>query len=254
MIPEPRPGRPGRPGSPRRPVRVRARRAALAAATLLLAASPWWGPAALSRLDFFRVRRVEVEGTRYVSPDEIVQRLRIDTTASVWGDVEELERRVRRHPSVRDVRIARKLPGTLLVRVTENLPVALVQAAAGLVPVDAAGKSLPINPATSDVDLPVLAARDTLALRLLGELRDGVPALFARIGEVRRLVRGGAPVLVFRLTEPPAREILASTSVTVEQLADVVLVELDLARRNLHAVELDLRFTDQVVARLPERE
>jgi cell division protein FtsQ len=227
-----------------------ARRAALGLAAILAVSAPWWGRATLRRLEFFRVRRVEIDGTRYVSPDEIVQRLRIDTTASLWDDVAVLEQRVRQHPSVRDVRIERRLPGTLLVRVTENLPVALVQAAAGLVPVDAEGKSLPINPATADVDLPVLATRDTLALRLLGEVRDRAPALFARIGEVRRLQRGGPFFLLLRLTDQPTRDILAATDVTADRLTDIVPVEQDLARRNLRAAELDLRFRDQVVARL----
>lgn len=232
------------------PMRRWARRSAFGLVAILVLTAPWWGRATLRRLEFFRVRRVEIDGTRYVSPDEIVQRLRIDTTASLWDDVAVLEQRVRQHPSVRDVRIARKLPGTLLVRVTENLPVALVQAAAGLVPVDAEGKSLPINPATMDVDLPVLATRDTLALRLLGEVRDRAPALFARIGEVKRLRRGGPLFLLFRLTDQPALDILAATDVTADRLTDIVPVEQDLARRNLRAAELDLRFRDQVVARL----
>ena len=223
------------------------RRWALGSGLTALAAIPWWGPAILRRFDFFRVRRVEVVGTRYVGPEQIVQRLRIDSTASLWDDVSVLEQRVRQHPSVRDVRIERKLPGTLLVRVTENLPVALVQAPAGLVPVDAAGRSLPINPATSDVDLPVLATRDTLVLRLLGELREKAPALFVRIGEVRRLEGGG---LLLRLTEQPGRDVLAATDVTADRLTDVIPVEQDLARRSLRAAELDLRFRDQVVARL----
>ena len=228
----------------------RRRRVALAALALALVASPWWGPAALRPLDFFRVRRVEILGTRYVSPDEIVSRLRIDTTASIWDDVGSLERRVRKHPSVRDVRIERKLPGTLLVKVTEILPVALVQAATGLVLVDAAGKSLPINPATADVDLPVLTDRDTLVLRVLGEVRASTPSLFARIGEVRRMPRGDR---VFRLAVAASKQstdVLVSATITAERFADVVPVEQDLERRHVRAVELDLRFRDQIVARL----
>ena len=60
-------------------------------ALLAAAASPWWVRPALSTLDFFRVRRVEVTGARYASPDEIVSRLRIDSAASVWDDVGPLE-------------------------------------------------------------------------------------------------------------------------------------------------------------------
>jgi len=233
------------------PWRRRLRFAGIGLAAAAVAASPWWGRAALSRLDFFRVRRVEIEGARYVSPDEIVSRLRIDTTASVWADVAVWERRVRQHPSVRDVRIERKLPGTLLVKVTENPPVALVQAAAGLVAVDASGKSLPIDPAKVDVDLPVLATRDTIALRVLGDVRAAAPALFARIGEVRRSPRGE---YIFRVAEPSSagpHDILATADITAARLMEIIPVEQDLARRNLRAVELDLRFRDQVIARIP---
>lgn len=233
------------------PWRRRLRLAGLGLAAAALVATPWWGRAALSSLDFFRVRRVEVEGARYVNPDEIVSRLRIDTTASVWGDVAIWERRVRQHPSVRDARIERRLPGTLVVRVTENPPVALVQAAAGLMPVDAAGKSLPIDPSTVDVDLPVLAVRDTTALRVLGELRATAPMLFARIGEVRRLSRGD---YVFRIAPDataPSHDILASADVSAARLTEIIPVEQDLARRKLSATELDLRFRDQIIARLP---
>ncbi|MFI5245285.1 MAG: cell division protein FtsQ/DivIB [Gemmatimonadales bacterium] len=241
------------PSPPSRAARI-LRRIGAGVAVAIVVASPWWGRALLHRLDFFRVRRVEIDGARYVSPDEIVSRMRMDTTASLFDDVGPLEQRVRQHPSVRDVRIERKLPGTLIVRITENLPVAFVQAASGLVAVDAAGRQLPVDPARADVDLPLLAMRDTLSLRVLGEVREGAPALFARIGEVRRFPRGGSFYLLFRLTETPtnlAHDVLAAGDVTVDRLSDIVPVEQDLARRKLRATELDLRFRDQVIARLP---
>jgi cell division protein FtsQ len=67
---------------------------------------------------------------------------------------------------------------------------------------------------------------------------------------VRRLQRGGPLFLLFRLNDQPVLDILAATDVTADRLTDIVPVEQDLARRNLRAVELDLRFRDQVVARL----
>lgn len=225
--------------------RRRARRIGQLTIALALLASPWWGRALLQRMDFFRVRRVEIEGARYAAPDEIVLRLRVDTTASVWDDVSLLEARVREHPQVRDARIRRKLPGTLVVVVTENPPVALVSSARGLVVTDAAGQSLPVDPTTIDVDLPVLAQRDTLLLRLLGAVRAEDPAFFARVSEAGRTPRGDV-VLVL-----PEHRILAGADVTVQRLADVMPVELDLARRALRVAELDLRFRDQVIARLP---
>ncbi len=229
-------------GTPRWRRRLRTLTRLLAAALVL--ASPWWGRLALQQLDFFRVRRVELEGVRYAAPDEIVSQLRVDTTASVWDDVSPLEARVAEHPQVRTVRIRRKLPGTLVVVVTENPPVALVNTPRGLVVTDAAGDSLPVDPTAVDVDLPVLATQDTLLLRLLAEAQADEPALFARVSEAGRSVRGDV------VLELPEFRILADPTVTARRLADVLPVELDATRRQWTLRELDLRYRDQVIVRL----
>ena len=210
----------------------------------VVATSPWWGRGLLRRMDFFRVRNLEITGVRYLPASEVVARLRVDTTASVWDDVAPLEARVRQHPQVQDVAISRRLPGTLVVRVTENLPVALVPAAGGFRAVDDRGRALPIDPSRTDVDLPIAAGRDTTVLRLLGEVRATTPALFARISEVRRAGRGE---LLVRLVTVPVR---AMADVSAARLAETLLVEEDLARRHAAVAELDLRYRDQVIARL----
>ncbi|MBX3133242.1 MAG: FtsQ-type POTRA domain-containing protein [Gemmatimonadaceae bacterium] len=224
-------------------------RRALRAATritilLALVSSPFWGRTVLRSMDFFRVRRVELQGVRYATPDEIVSRLGVDTLASVWDDVSPLEARVAEHPQVRSVRIRRKLPGTLVVVVTENPPVALVATPRGLVVTDADGDSLPVDPTTMDVDLPVLARKDLVLLRLLAETQVEEPALFARVSEAGRTERGEL------LLQLPEFRILADSTVHAARLAEVLPVELDAARRNWRPRELDLRFRDQVIVRL----
>jgi cell division protein FtsQ len=236
------------------PSRARRRLRAIALLVTLaaLGSAPWWGRAALQRLAFFRVRKVEIEGVRYLAPGEIVSRLRVDTSTSVWVDLGPLERRVAAHPQVRAVEIDRRLPGTLLVRVTEKLPVALVPGRAGLRIYDAAGDSLPIDPSLAGVDLPILAQRDTGLLRLLAGVQVGNPTLYARISEVRRV---GRDELVLRLASaltPPAEPlpVRAMADVSVGRLADIFPVESDLAHRQARVAELDLRYRDQVIARL----
>ena len=226
--------------------RLRRRRLGILAALGVVGTLPWWGAVPLRRMEFFRVRRVVVEGTRYAEPTEIVSRLRVDTTVSIWDDVAPLVARVESHPQVRTVRIGRRLPGTLVVRIEERLPVALVASPRGFALVDARGVTLPVDPSKVGADLPVLAARDTTLLRLLGSLRDSLPALFAEVSEGRRGGRGEV-VLVL-----PGHRVLALPQVTVGRLAEAVAVAQDLARRGLVAAELDLRFRDQVVARLPD--
>ena len=220
------------------------RLAALVVLALAVATSPWWGRAALSSLAFFRVRRVEIEGARYLSPSAVVQRLAVDTTGSVWQPLDPLRRRVTTHPLIASAHVRRKLPGTLVVRVTEKVPVALVASRRGFVAHDASGVELPIDPSRVPVDLPILAARDTGLLRFLGEVRDRVPALYARVSEVRRTARRE---VVVRLASVPVRMM---ADVRAERLMDILPVEQDLARSQARVVELDLRYREQVVARL----
>lgn len=227
-----------------RPRRRWGRRLLAGLALAALAGAPWWVRPTLSRLAYFRVRHVEVRGARYIDAAEIVRRLGVDTTHSVWSDAESLERRVAGHPQVVAVHIRRRLPGTLVVELTERLPVALLAGGRGMRAVDSEGNVLPIDPARTLLDLPVVSEADTALLRLLADLRTEEPALFGRVSEVRR---AGQDEIVLRLLTVPVRAMLA---VSAERLADVVPVETDLARRGRRVAELDLRYRDQVIARL----
>lgn len=220
------------------------RLAAIVLGVVLLLSSPIWGRVMLRGMSFFAVRNVEIVGARYLTPSDIIARLRVDTTASVWDDPRPLEERVGRHPQVRSVEIGRKLPGTLVVRITENLPVALIPSREGLRPVDVTGRPLPIDPSRANVDLPIVATRDSAILALLHRVRITEPAMFDRISEVRRV---SPTEILVQLTTIPVRMM---ADVSPERFAEVASVEQDLARRQARVAELDLRFRDQVIARL----
>jgi cell division septal protein FtsQ len=228
----------------------------------VIMAGAWGARAAARQMAFFRVRAVEVKGVRYLQPNEIVARLRIDTVASLWDDLEPYRRRVMRHPQVSSVEITRRMPGTLVVTIKENLPVALIQTSAGLLPYDSLGKQLPIDPARTNLDLPIVATIDPVLLKLVGAIHAAEPRVFARIEEVRRtgrdeilltLSRGERPAGVAgNIAAPESRTLRVRVPVglSVERLADIFPVETDLARRQLRVGELDLRYRDQVIARL----
>ena len=221
----------------------------LALAIVLVAASPLWGPLILRRLAFFRVRRVEIVGAHYIPPGDILGRLGVDTLASVWNPTSPLERRVAAHPAVERVTVQRRLPGTLVVHVTERTPVALVPTPRGLVAYDARGVALPIDLARTPVDAPVTVVIEPVVFRLLADLRRRAPALYDRVSEIRRggSSGGGADDLILQFADLPVR---VMKDVTVDRLADIEPVESDLARRQLKVAELDLRYRDQVIARL----
>lgn len=222
------------------------RRLALVAGGIaVIATTPWGGPRLLAEMSFFRLRRVQVVGARYLRADSIVALLGVDTTRSIWDETDELVARVRKHPLVSDVEISRRVPGTLVVTVTERVPVAFVPTARGLEPLDAAGRTLRIDPSRVNVDLPVLARRDTAVLRLLGELRERSPRIYERVSAARRAGRGEI------VLEMGTVNVRAMDDVSAERLSDILPVEADLARRQARVAELDLRYRDQVIARLP---
>ena len=228
----------------------------------IIMAAAWGTRAGARKMAFFRVRSVEIRGAQYLQPSEIVSRLQIDTLVSLWDDLEPYRQRVRKHPQVSDVRITRRMPGTLVVTIKENLPVALIQTPAGLLPYDSLGRQLPIDPSRTNLDLPIVASTDPVLLKLVGAIRATEPRVFARIEEVRRtgreeilltLSRGPEFVGTAGDSAAPNRRTLrvrVPVGLSVERLADIFPVETDLARRQVRVGELDFRYHDQVIARL----
>ena len=212
---------------------------------VLLLGAPFWGPLLLRQLSFFRVRKVEIVGARYVPVADIMDRLRVDTTVSVWDPTGPLVTRLASHPQLRSVSVRRRLPGTLVVEVQENPPVALVAGNDGLHAYDAQGTLLPIDLARTPIDAPILPRRDVELLQLLSVLRKEAPTLYDRVSEVRITAQDE---VVFQMGSTPVR---AMRGITPARLAEIAPVEDDLARRGLHAAEIDLRYRDQVIARLP---
>lgn len=224
---------------------LRVRLALLGIVLILIAGAPFWGPLVLRQLSFFRVRKVEIIGARYVSVGEIVDRLHVDTTRSIWDPTAPLAARLASHPQLRRVSVRRKLPGTLVVDIDENLPVALVATSEGVRAYDSRGVALPIDLSRTPIDAPILPRRDVGVLQLLGLLRTEAPALYDRVSEVRVVA---ADEVLIELDGTPVR---AMRDVSAARLAEIEPVEQDLARRGLHAAEIDLRYKDQVIARLP---
>jgi cell division protein FtsQ len=229
------------------PRRARWQLAVGVAMLVAILASPLWGPKLLRQFAFFRVRKIEVLGARYTPVGEVLERLHVDTMRSVWDPLGPLVERVQSHPQIERVAVTRKLPGTLVVELTERRPVALVPTPDGLRAVDERGRRLPLDPSRTPVDAPVVSAtpRDTAVYHLLGTMQREEPRLYARVSSISKT---GSDEIVLRFSDLPVR---AMTSVTLARLSDIEPVERDLARRHLHAAELDLRYRDQVIARLP---
>ena len=215
--------------------------AAVVLAAVVIASTPWWG----HDLAFFWVQQVEVRGTRFARASEIAARLQIDTTYSIWNAFDSLALRVEGHPQVERARLSRRLPSTLVVTVEENLPIALVAASGGFKAYDDRGRLLPLDPTRWKVDLPIVARADTALFRLLGEIKAEMPEYYVRVSEARRVAKDE---VVLQLLDVPVRAML---DMRADRLLQLSSVEADLAKRHLRPVELDLRYKDLVIARLP---
>ena len=223
------------------------------------ASSPLWGPPVLRQVPLFDADRVEVAGTRLLAPHEVVAASGIRIGQSVWTDPAAWEAALRRHPVIARAEVERRLPATLRIRIVEKRPTAFV-AAGTLRPATAAGEILPVNPARVSVDLPIAGSapdtatrvRDRATLRLLaeaGRLAEADPVLMARVSELRA-EKGGAMRLV--LAHPRA-EVLLPAGAAEPRLTQLRAALADVARRLPQdgRAQVDARFADQVVVRLP---
>ena len=230
--------------------------------TAVLGAVAQWGhtlPDALTRMETFQVRDVDVRGTRFLTHADVVAQLALAPGTSVWTDRAALADRLREHPMVRSARITRRVPHGLLVTVEERRPIALAPTPT-LEPVDADGHRLPLDPAAYRLDLPIIASSRTppAGSRLFTEdvrvlaaevehLMSADTAFLQRVSSVRW---DGGEALVARWTEP-AVEFLLPPRASPARLREGLAALSNAISRTPGQVpnEIDLRFADQVVVR-----
>ncbi len=219
-----------------------------------------WGRRLLASIDYFNVRQVEVVGARWVAPDSLLRLVAIGRGRSVWDDFSEIERRLIRHPLIDEAHIRRSGLRSLRVVVREVEPLALV-GTPELRAVRGDGTLLPIDPAGTSLDLPLLTVqaelaedstrlRDGSALRALAifaRLQVLDPGLASVISDFELAVDQG---LMANLTTAQPAQRLALPSAIDETLVRRVRATLaDLRSRGVAATLVEARYADQIVVR-----
>ncbi len=198
--------------------------------------------------DRLLVEELEVEGLAALTPEEIIRLAGIQKRVSILDvDLAAAAARVRTHPRVATAVVERHLPRRIVIRVSERVPVALIQQDGVIKGIDVSGTVVPLIPTRENVKGPILTGSITQAspellqdaLTVLDLLR---PDLVPRISELRMDNTGGVTLLttgtpiVIRLGrgEMPGK---------VERLrAALKLFE----ERNEQKEYIDLRFQDIV--------
>ena len=200
-------------------------------------------PLALRQVDFFRVRRVELVGSRYLAPEQLVGKLGLAPDQNLFDDTGDIARRVERVGGVVSARVERRLPGTLRITVVERVPIAFSPGATGLVPLDSAGHALPYDPAATGLGLPLVPRVDTLVLGALAQVRAVDSALYHDVDAARRGESGAV------LLELGQRRVMLRGIPTINDVQAVAAVRRHLAASGRPYTELDARFEGWVVAR-----
>lgn len=254
-------------------------RTALVRGTLVLACAgvlvvvTAFAPILLRSIDGFRVQRVEVNGVRYLTAAAAVEAAGIEAAANVFDDPAPWLERLRMHPLVLDVRIHRRVPGTLVLNIDEAVPVAFARTPE-LRAIGSHGRVMPLDPADDGLNLPIL----TGSTRVSGHGRavDGeTRAILAFLARAQRLepelidwiseagMAGDAVRLVLRTASDA--EVLLPAGADDERLRELASTLAELAAPRVHrAVDggarpepelsrvrrIDVRFQDQVVVSL----
>jgi hypothetical protein len=200
-------------------------------------------PLLLREMAFFRVRRVEVVGARFLEPERIVDALALADGQNLFDPLGEARRRADSVPGVVRARLSRRVPGTLRVTVVEEEPVALAPGRAGMVPLDCEAGRLPYDPAHAGLALPIVERADSLLVRALCVVRAADAALYASVEAVRA---GGGGSVILELEDQRVR--LNGTPSTGD-VAAVVLVRQHLEATGQAFAELDARYHGLVYAR-----
>jgi cell division septal protein FtsQ len=212
-------------------------------AALLTVGLVWLAaPKILHRLDFFRIRRVEIAGLQYLAPAKVIAVLKLGSEASVFDDLAAAGDRLRGLPGVASAVVRHRLPGTLEIEVVEAVPVALAPGTGGMALLDSSGKVLPFDPAASAPDLPIAASADARVARVLASVQEHDPVLFARVRTAWR-IRDDV------LLDVDGHRFWFGPEVTAEDIRAVMAVAQDLARQGRKYHELDGRYAGQVIVR-----
>jgi cell division protein FtsQ len=198
----------------------------------------------------FRVKSVDIQGLKQMDPRPVYD-IALDqrTTAMPLVDVSGIRDRLLQFGWVKDARVSRRFPDTLVIDIVERTPAALWQNDEGLSLIDAEGVVLDRVPVSRMPDLPLLVGKGANAQAVpLERLLDKVPALKAQLVSAKWIgqrrwdlsVQSGETVLL------PEGEAAAGSA-----LAKFAKMDKSAGLLGRGIVRFDLRIPGKMTVRLP---
>lgn len=196
---------------------------------------------AVHRLEFFRIRAVEVAGLRHLDERELVAKLAIPENAHIMVPLAPIAATAETLPGVRAATATRRWPGTLRLTIREAPAVAFVVQEGHLLVIDDRAAVLPVDPARLEAPLP-FAERDSAVAALLGRLQATDPQWY------RLLDRATIDGRVIEL-RAGARTVRLTTAAGSEVFRQLAAVRDWLGERRIAWTAIDARFRGRMFVR-----
>jgi len=193
----------------------------------------------------FYVWDATVTGAQWLDPTYVQQMAGLDGLSIFYVNPGEVEEAIMRLPSVRDADVRCQLPGTVVIQVTERIPVAIWQSQDVQYWVDADGK---LFERFTDMADPVIIVERDDTERRPGDVID--TRVLNKVLEFRMLL---PDVFVYGYSQSDGllftannRQIMAKADCdVVKVISALAAVEDELATRHVSPAVVDLRFTDR---------
>lgn len=200
-----------------------ARIAFVALVALLLIA----GSIGVYRSDLFAIERIVIEGERELSVDEVTERAQVPPESTLLRfPRDEIAERLVSHPWIAAAEVRRRFPQTLVIRIEERSPAALVDAGDAFWLVDSEGYVL--GSRAPDLAEPMIIIRDLVDFEPQEGERADSPSLrnaLLVLGGLSRELREQVRVI-------SAESVDVTTIVTVNDIEILVGAAEDIARKD----------------------
>ena len=111
----------------------------------------------LNAQELFSLKNIKIEGNRFVKKSELLNLVKVEPSISLLDyDTQKIANQVERHPLIQRATVSRSLPSSLVIKVQEKEPIALLNNSE-LLALDEKGRPMPVFRTEMLFDYPIIS-------------------------------------------------------------------------------------------------
>ncbi len=221
---------------------------------LLLKVATW-----LNAQELFSLKDIKVEGNRFAKKSELLNLVKVEPSTSLLEfDTQKIAAQVQQHPLIQEASVSRSLPSSLVIKVREKEPLAILNNSE-LLALDEKGQPMPVHrnemffdyPIISNINTPEDDANENSDLNQIIAFLNFIKAkhfgLYSEISELSYSKNSG---IYFYLNEGTIPVILGNGDFQKKSTNLLEILTLLKTENRLSNIRyFDLRFRDQVIVK-----